>query len=50
MDNEEGWKRISSAIEVQSKIYGFRVDHLYSEAHGLMGGLLRQNDNFKHNN
>ncbi len=46
LGNEEDWKRISSVIEVQSKIYGFRVDSLHSETFSLLGGMLRQNDNF----
>lgn len=34
-------------IEVQSKIYGFRVDSLHSDTFSLLGGMLRQNDNFQ---
>ena len=47
LNNDEGWKKISSAIEVQSKIYGFRVDSLHNESYQMLGGLSRQNENYQ---
>ena len=37
--DDEGWKRISSAVEVKTKIYGYRVDSLHNDSHTIVGGL-----------
>ena len=47
VQNEEGWKKISTIIETYSKIYGYRVDNVYNETHQILGGLNRHNDNYR---
>jgi hypothetical protein len=37
--DDEGWKKISSAVEVKTKIYGYRVDSVHNDSHAIVGGL-----------
>ena len=41
IDEEGGWKNISSAFEIGVKIYGHKIDKVYNETYTLRGGITR---------
>lgn len=44
-DSEEkgAWNNLSSALEIGAKIYGWRVDSVFTHTYKLLGGLNRGN-------
>ena len=38
---ETAWQKASASLDASAKIYGFRVDSVYSETFKFLGGLNR---------
>jgi 1,4-alpha-glucan branching enzyme len=42
LENEYAWKRLSSTLESDYKIYGYRVDAIHSITYGILHAMARR--------